>query len=254
MQILALDCAGAACSAAIIAGPDAQGARCLTQRVERLRRGHAERIIPMVQDCLTDARLTAKDLTAVAATVGPGAFTGIRIGLAAALGIARAVGIPVIGVRVTDALAADVPVDRDRPLIVALDSRRTDPFCAVFQSTQTGSGGLRWTGGDPHAIALTPAAVSALAPGGSQAAPLIIGDAAAQLVALIPGAEIVAREGHCRPEQVGFCAAQSWESKTALPPTPLYLRAPDVSAPSKDRFRTKSINQISGRFQADDPA
>ena len=233
MRILALDCSGSACSAAVVVGDQT----CLSRRKEILTRGHAERIIPMVSDCLDAAGMAANDLDGVAATVGPGAFTGLRIGLAAAMGVARAIGQDAVGVRVTDAIAQDVPVDAGRPLIIALDSRRAAPFCAIFTAEPDGLGRPHWVGGPPVAVTPTRDGVDALMSGVSDAAPLIAGSAAKVLAELIPGSVLLDLPGTCDPAQVGYLAARAIRSGTALPPIPLYLRAPDVSDPSKDRFR-----------------
>src|SRR5215470_1069032 len=91
--ILAFDCSGAACSAALWR----RGALA-AHRYRTMTRGHAEALMPMLAETVAQAGETFHALTAVAVTVGPGAFTGIRIGLAAARGIGLAATIPVVGV------------------------------------------------------------------------------------------------------------------------------------------------------------
>ena len=236
MRVLALDCSGAACSSAVVVCPDGAPPKILSRKIEQLRRGHAERIIPMIAECLTDADLTAQDLDLVAATIGPGAFTGIRVGLAAAQGLARAAGCKAVGVRVTDAFAEQVAPEAGRPLLVALDSRRQDPFCAVF----TANGAERWRGGAPEAVHPSADSFSAfLKKAEASGDPLIVGDAADLVSSLLPAASLQESAGHCDPVHVGVLAARSARAGTALSPTPLYLRAPDVSDPTKDRYRAK---------------
>lgn len=237
VRILALDCSGSACSAAIISilGPGED--RVDVQKLEPLRRGHAERIVPMLAECLEAAACSVSDLTAIAATVGPGAFTGIRVGLAAAQGLARASGIPAIGVRVTDAFARRVPAMEGHRLIVALDSRRLDPFCAFFRVREEPDGGLSWRGDPPRPVLLTQEAITAALGSGLETTPLIVGDAAVTISPFLRNSEPFDSNPFCDPADVARVAASSIQDGSSLPPTPLYLRAPDVSDPARDRAR-----------------
>src|SRR5438552_13886170 len=101
--ILALDSSGAACSTALWR----RGAVVARSRRE-MARGHAEALIPMLVETMSGAGESLKALDAVAVTVGPGAFTGIRIGLAAARGIGLAANIPVVGITTFAAIAEAV--------------------------------------------------------------------------------------------------------------------------------------------------
>ena len=105
MTLLAVDCATNACSAALWlddgAGP---------HRYRAMRRGHAETLMPMVRAVMDEAGLAFSDLDAIAVTTGPGAFTGIRIGLAAARGFALAANLPLIGVTTLEAVAGAMTV------------------------------------------------------------------------------------------------------------------------------------------------
>ena len=74
---------------------------------EEMPRGHAERLFPMIDEALARAEITYGDLECIAVASGPGSFTGIRIGIAAARGIALALGIPAVGVSVLEALAEE---------------------------------------------------------------------------------------------------------------------------------------------------
>ncbi|MCB2100253.1 MAG: tRNA (adenosine(37)-N6)-threonylcarbamoyltransferase complex dimerization subunit type 1 TsaB, partial [Rhodobacterales bacterium] len=102
--LLALDSATGACSAAVRAG----GA-LVAHRFQAMARGQAEALMPMAAEVLAEAGLTATDLDGVAVTRGPGAFTGLRIGLSAARGLALAAGVPCLGVTTFQALAEAVP-------------------------------------------------------------------------------------------------------------------------------------------------
>ncbi len=126
MRILALDSAVARCSATLVVGGE-----IVTARQQDLRRGHAAILPLMVRDCLRDAGLTASELDMIAVTVGPGSFTGIRGGIALALGIGAAVDRPVIGVTVGEALADSLPQLGGRTLWCATVSRSGRIFLEV---------------------------------------------------------------------------------------------------------------------------
>src|SRR5262245_1095256 len=128
-RILALDSSGGACSVALWRR-DAVVAR----RYRAMTRGHAEALMPMIVETMAAAAEAFPALTAVAVTVGPGAFTGIRIGLAAARGIGLAADIVVTGVTTFAAVAEAVPeAERaGQKLLVLLDSKRGDLFVQQF--------------------------------------------------------------------------------------------------------------------------
>ena len=120
MKILALDSATSACSAAVWAD-----GRVMARRHAEMARGQSEALVPMVAEVMAEVGLGFADLDLLAVTVGPGAFTGIRIGLAAARALALAAGLPLAGVSTLEAVAAAAPAD-GRPLLVVLDSKREE--------------------------------------------------------------------------------------------------------------------------------
>ena len=123
MLILGLDASLARCSAAVLADGVVRAERC-----EEGGRGYATALPVLVREVLGEAGLWATALDGVAVTVGPGSFTGLRAALALAHGMALAVGRPVLGVSVAEALAEAVPECRGRVLWVAIDSRRGRVF------------------------------------------------------------------------------------------------------------------------------
>jgi len=123
MLILGLDASLARCSAAVLADGVVRAERC-----EEGGRGYATALPALVRETLREAGVQAAALDGVAVTVGPGSFTGIRAALALAHGIALAVGRPVLGVTVAEALAEAVPQRGGRALWVAIDSRRSRVF------------------------------------------------------------------------------------------------------------------------------
>lgn len=115
------------------AGPRLQLALSTGERVDTLVEdmptGQAERIFPAVAELLARNGITYADLTRVAVTTGPGSFTGVRIGLSAARGLALALGIPAIGVPSLFAIALGAGSD---PLAVLLDARRDEAYFQLF--------------------------------------------------------------------------------------------------------------------------
>ncbi|WP_288927951.1 tRNA (adenosine(37)-N6)-threonylcarbamoyltransferase complex dimerization subunit type 1 TsaB [uncultured Maritimibacter sp.] len=126
--ILAFDTSAAHCAAALLVG----GA--ITQvTVEAMAKGQAERLMPLLQDVMTTARLSFDDLDAVAVGVGPGNFTGIRIAVSAARGLALGLGKPAIGVSTLEAQALGHP----RPCRAVADARRGMVYVQEFGGGDT---------------------------------------------------------------------------------------------------------------------
>jgi tRNA threonylcarbamoyladenosine biosynthesis protein TsaB len=100
MIALGIDTCERACSAAIVS--DGQ---ILSSKQEDIGRGHAERLLPMLEELYLEASITEKDINKIGVTVGPGTFTGLRIGLSVARGLAFALNIPCIGISALEVLA-----------------------------------------------------------------------------------------------------------------------------------------------------
>ena len=103
MRVLAIDTALEACSVAVF---DTAHADARAQETLPMQRGHAEALMPMIERMLERAKIDAADLDRIAVTTGPGSFTGLRVGIAAARGIALASGKPAIGLTTLAAFAA----------------------------------------------------------------------------------------------------------------------------------------------------
>ncbi|MBV8537610.1 MAG: tRNA (adenosine(37)-N6)-threonylcarbamoyltransferase complex dimerization subunit type 1 TsaB [Alphaproteobacteria bacterium] len=131
MKILALDSATAACSVAAWI----DGRLAAAERAD-LPRGQAEALMPMVERVRAAIGISFAGFDRFAVTVGPGHFTGLRVGLAAARGLALASARPLIGVTTLAALAAAVPEDEltAAVLVVALDSKRAEPYLQTFDA------------------------------------------------------------------------------------------------------------------------
>ena len=128
LTLLGFDTATAACSAALWAG----GAVAAGRRVETGGR-HAESLVPMLREVAAEGGTTLAAIDRFAVTVGPGSFTGIRIGLATARGLALALKRPLIGLSTLEVLAAGVPAaERDGPILAALDAGRGRLYAQLF--------------------------------------------------------------------------------------------------------------------------
>lgn len=124
--VLAIDTTGARCGAAVT---DA-GGRVLAFRDPVIGRGHAEQLMPIVEEALKEAGAGWPDLARIAVSVGPGSFTGLRVGVAAARGLALALGIPAVGVATLEALAE--PFRHAGPVLAAMDAKRGEVYLAVY--------------------------------------------------------------------------------------------------------------------------
>ncbi|MBP2548231.1 tRNA threonylcarbamoyl adenosine modification protein YeaZ [Neorhizobium galegae] len=130
MMLLAIDTAGVDCSAAVY---DASQGKILAEVTDRIGKGHAERLMAMIDEVLETAGVALSDITRVAVTIGPGSFTGIRVGVAAARGLALALPADAVGVTTLSALArAHLANDASRPVIAAMDAKRDEIYAQVF--------------------------------------------------------------------------------------------------------------------------
>lgn len=209
MLILALDSALATCSAAFW-----RDGECLAEARAPATRGHAALLPPLAHRVL--AGTPAGALSAVAVTVGPGSFTGLRAGIALAQGLATGAGVPLVGVTVAEALAeAASPAIGDRQLWVAIDSRRGRVFL-----DRNGT--------------LAPCGLDALP---TPAGPIAIaGDAAVPVAArLAARGEDVMLTDQRLPEARDVAAVAARRLHGQLPPCeamPLYLEPPEARLPA----------------------
>jgi tRNA threonylcarbamoyladenosine biosynthesis protein TsaB len=127
-KILALDTALNDCSAAVYDGEK------VFSESSAMMQGHAEHLIPMAERVLEKSGVEYADIEAVAVTTGPGAFTGLRIGLSAARAIGLALGVPVYGITTTQVLALQAVRDNAEPVMVILDTKRSDFYVQSFDA------------------------------------------------------------------------------------------------------------------------
>ncbi|MHC0054772.1 tRNA (adenosine(37)-N6)-threonylcarbamoyltransferase complex dimerization subunit type 1 TsaB [Actibacterium sp. D379-3] len=193
--ILGFDTSAAHCAAALLSGD-----RVLACRAEEMGKGQAERLMPLLQDLLAEGGATWRDLAVLGVGVGPGNFTGIRIAVSAARGLALSLGVPAVGVSTFEAQAFGLP----RPVTALVDARRGMVYVQHFDET----------GGTAPQLLPCDQAM-----GDSRAAGIPVAGA------LLPGALAV---------NIAHLAARRLAAGTDIPrPAPLYIRAADA-APASD--------------------
>lgn len=207
-MILALDTCLTACSAAIL-----DGDTVLAARSEVMPRGHQERLAPMVRELADEAGVPFKALTRIGVTVGPGSFTGLRVGIAFAKGMAAALSVPVVGVGTLEAMA----FGRTGFIAAAIDARRGQIYLQLFGD------GAALTAPDAETLETAAARIAEVYAGGPAT---FAGSGAPLLEGILPGAVIETCDG---PDPVAV--ARLAAAAPVRPVRPLYLRAPDAKLP-----------------------
>jgi tRNA threonylcarbamoyladenosine biosynthesis protein TsaB len=135
MIVLAFDTCFNACSVAISVC-DAGRSEIVAARFEPMATGQAERLLPMMSECLAQASLTMADIAKIAVTTGPGTFTGTRIGISAAKGLALVHATPIVGLSSLHLMARNVALARpqSRDIGIVIDVRRDEVYVQLFDS------------------------------------------------------------------------------------------------------------------------
>lgn len=194
------------------------GDACAARRAEPGPRGQAEAMLPMIQACLDEAGLGFPDIDAIAVTVGPGGFTGLRVALATARGLRLALAKPAVGISTLEALAAGVPeaARAGRIILAVIDARRAEVFAQAFAPDLTPL---------TEPVVTSPAEAARLATGpvvlagtGEALVRPHLPEALAGVAPPEPDAATVARLVARRPPPPADLPA----------PSPIYLRPPDA--------------------------
>jgi tRNA threonylcarbamoyladenosine biosynthesis protein TsaB len=220
MLILAIDTALEACAAAVL---DTDKNRLIAQESQAMKRGHAEALMPLVARVMKEAGIPFTSLDRVAATTGPGSFTGLRVGLSAARGIALAANKPAIGITTLAAYAAPhVSEHGEHPIISAIDARHDHVYLQVV----SGHGGPLVT---PRVAPIEEALAAS-----RFGAPILAGNAANLLAERWPKDATppvkVDQQGAPDISWVAWLAAAV--DPAVATPRPFYLRAPDAKPPA----------------------
>ena len=222
MQLLAFDTSLAACSVALWRDGSIAASVSLP-----MVKGQAEALVPLILRVCADAGTELSDVNAVGVTRGPGTFTGVRIGLATARGLGLANACPVIGVSTLVAIAATaaLPPELGDTLVVQ-DARRGEVYVELID-------GASGVGGSPMVLALDNLAATFLA------RPLqLVGSGAALAASRLTG-NVALAAGTVLPDPARVAALAAAQLEVdgagvfAVPPRPLYLRAPDAKLPTQ---------------------
>lgn len=215
MRVLAIDTALAACSAAIF---DSDASRILANQSVAMTRGHAEALMPLLERVMSEAGTDFAGIDRIAVTTGPGSFTGLRVGIAAARGIALAAEKPAVGVTTLLAYAAPYQIEGRFPIVAAIDARHDHVYLQVFAS-----GGRPLA--EPRLAPLREAAEAA-----ATAPARLVGSAAQAVAAALPegSARPVSVEPRLAPDIAWVARLGAISAVDGSPPVPQYLRAPDA--------------------------
>ena len=229
--LLALDTATTGCSVCVWRDGPGVGGEVLAREAQEMARGQAQELMVMVDRVLNAAGIAPAALDAVAVTRGPGAFTGLRIALAAARGFAVALGVPCVGVTTLEAVAHNVALEEreERQVLACIESKRDDIYVQLFSSTL-----------EPlsEPLACDATALQGLFEAGERI--VVVGDAAARAFDMLAGADLDAVLSAAPPlpdpAVIATLAAARLGDARVQPgaPSPLYLRPPDAKLPKAE--------------------
>jgi tRNA threonylcarbamoyladenosine biosynthesis protein TsaB len=228
VSLLVLDTCFDGCSAAALSG-DVDGVFSACETFQALGQGHAERLMLMIEEAMSGAAASFSDLTKIGVTVGPGTFTGTRIGIAVARGLALATGAEVVGVSSLQAVAWRALQDnadalRQSTLLVCMDARRDQVYCQLV-------GGDGQPRSEPQLLTIANAAE-----GPARIADVLVGTGANAVAGacaslggpsgqVLEGQSFTNLAGSMLPRLPGLASADG-------PVRPLYLRPPDAKPQS----------------------
>lgn len=210
-MILSIDTCLGASSVAVL-----DGERVLAARSEPMTRGHQERIGVLAREAALEAGVAFADLDRIGVTVGPGSFTGLRVGLAFAKGLATALSIPCVGVNTLESLAFGVPGFA----AAVIDARMSQVYLQVFAD------GVSLMAPDALGLGEAAARLAELYSGGPAT---LVGSGASLLADALTGAMVLTPAA---PDPVAVARLASARPAPSHSPRPLYLRAPYATLPA----------------------
>jgi tRNA threonylcarbamoyladenosine biosynthesis protein TsaB len=219
MLILAIDTALDACAAGVL---DTDAGKLIAQESQAMKRGHAEALMPLIARVIERSGIGFSSLDRIAVTTGPGSFTGLRVGLSAARGIALAANKQVVGLTTLTAYAAPVvSQNSEQPVISAIDARHDQVYFQVVSGNGSSLIGPR--------VAPIEEALGASRFG----APHLVGNAASILADRWPAhAPLPFKVDALAAPDIAWVAwLGAAVSPNTAPARPFYLRAPDAKLP-----------------------
>jgi tRNA threonylcarbamoyladenosine biosynthesis protein TsaB len=221
MLVLAIDTALDACAAAVL---DTEAGQLVAWESQAMKRGHAEALMPLIARVMTQSGLSFAALDRIAVTTGPGSFTGLRVGLSAARGIALAAQKPAVGLTTLSAYAAPlISEDGAHPIISAIDARHDHVYFQIV----SGDGGAL--------VCPCVAPIEAALDASRFGAPHLVGNAAQILADRWPASAPppFSVDVQAAPDIAWVAWLGAAVDPGSAPPRPYYLRAPDAK-PSQD--------------------
>jgi tRNA threonylcarbamoyladenosine biosynthesis protein TsaB len=221
MNVLGLDTCFPALSVAVGREIGTPGARVITS-TEPMATGHAERLLPLIADLLAQSDLAIADIDRLAITIGPGSFTGTRIGIAAARALKLARDIPIVTFTSLEAIALSpsiAPAHGEDDLVVAIDAHRGEAYAQLFNAA------TREAITPPRIVAMTDLASL------SRGRPVFaVGTAAEALAASVThsGGRARAKPGMIYPDMAVAILRAATRAPASAAVEPLYLRPPDA--------------------------
>ena len=223
MLVLAFDTTAAACSVAVV-----RDGVCIGRAQDIVEHGQAEALMPMIKGAMRESGIAYADLDRIAVTVGPGSFTGLRIGLAAARALGLAAGKPVIGVSSLEVLAAAVPTperERSKTVLCAMDTKRGDLYLQPFAAQDLAP--------RLEPIALSPSEIAQWLP---ESNTVVVGDGAGEVLKVLP--KLAASAANPLPDPLVLARLAATRAPSVDGPLPLYVLPPKVTlAPGGGRLR-----------------
>lgn len=213
MFVLAFDTTAAAVSVAL--WRDGQVVAAARQMMDQ---GQAEALMPLIESVMGKSGARYAELDRIAVTVGPGSFTGVRVGLAAARGLGLAADKPVIGVSTTEVVAAAVSDADGARILAAIDTKRGDFYVQQFDANTQALGEIAVVAGAALAAWLSENSIVIVGDGAAEAARHLGARARLSSADPLPDAAVLARLAASRAPIEGG-------------PLPLYARAPDAVMP-----------------------
>ena len=216
MLILAIDTALDACAAAVL---DTETAELRAQESLPMKRGHAEALMPLIAQVMGSAGLGFTALDRIAVTVGPGSFTGLRVGISAARGLALAAGKPAVGLTTLSAYAAAiVGQSRSAPVISAIDARHDHVYFQIV------------AGDGSQLVRPKVASIDEAIAASQFGAPHLVGNAANILAERWPkdAPQPVAVDAQGAPDIAWVAWLGAAANPDTTPARPFYLKAPDA--------------------------
>jgi tRNA threonylcarbamoyl adenosine modification protein YeaZ len=208
--ILGFDTSAAHCAAALLSGNAVLG-----RRDEAMNRGGGERLLPLLEELLAGAGRAWRELDALAVCTGPGGFTGVRVGVAAARGLALGLGVPAIGVTVFEALAAG----RAGSVVASFADRQDSGHMQAFRDGMALGPVLPWSAEPPWPLAEA----------------TVVGSGAGALAERLG---LRSAPGRDRADPADLARVAATRLGTPQPrPAPLYLRPPDAAPSAEPRAR-----------------